>query len=82
MSIEELGKEFMELFKKNNCNVGDSILPQWVRDFKLGLNPEEQHLFPGIVQDLKDRGFFTSGAVLGGEKYSLKQAGYDFIYKN
>jgi len=82
MNREELTEEFMELFKNNNCNVGDILLPQWVLNFLQGLDPEGKRLFPDVVQDLESRGYFTSSGGIGREQYRLNQAGYDFIYRS
>jgi len=82
MNNEELAREFMELFRNNNCNVGDILLSQWVHNFYQGLNPEKQRLFSEVVQDLENHEFFSCEGEAGREKYRLNQAGYDFIYRN
>jgi hypothetical protein len=81
MNTEELAFALMELFKKNNCRVGDILMPQWILQFQTNLNPSEQGIFGSAIHHLESIDFIKIEGTPNMEQYRLLQAGYNHLYK-
>ncbi|GHT58395.1 hypothetical protein FACS1894109_12560 [Spirochaetia bacterium] len=86
MNEEVLAEKIMALFRKNNCQAGDTISPQLYLAFLWGLNPSEQNLATEAINWLEEiqRSYITvkNEAAYPNITLRLTPAGYDHIYGN
>jgi len=76
MNNDEMTKAIMEVFKNNQCNVGDMLS---FFDFKKNLSSADAELFDIVSHDLESKNYFGIEGNIDKLQYRLKQAGYDYI---
>jgi len=79
MNEKELIRAVMEVFKNNDCNVGDVLQPQLILNFKMKLSTQEQELLSTVEHHLESIDYFSIEGTAGKVSYRLKQNGYDYI---
>jgi hypothetical protein len=82
MNVQEIADTLMELFKQNKCRVGDVIIPQWILQFRMKLNPDEGILVESAIHHLESIKFVRIVERQNLECLELTQEGYNSIYEH
>lgn len=79
-SLMELEDLFLNLFKKNNCRVGQGFMERQLTNLRQGMNPEDAKTIIDAVNNLIQTGYCIYETQPTGF-FKLTQKGYDRIYK-